>query len=72
MYWEHNLVQMNYEKLRNDENRLGQFIVDKYKRRQFINTKHKDPMSLILEGKNPVDEYGEEESLTNAKETQYY
>ena len=41
---------MDYEKIRNDENRLQDFIRDKYDRKRWINSKKRDPMSLIISG----------------------
>ena len=52
---------MDFEKLQNDDNRLQDFIRDKYDRKRYINTKVKDPMSLIKEGKNPEGKQEEDE-----------
>jgi stromal membrane-associated protein len=49
-YWEHKLKDMNFEKIRDDDNRLQDFIRDKYDRKRYVNSKKRDPMSLIVEG----------------------
>ena len=51
-FWESKLGEMNFEKLQNDENRLYDFIKDKYERKRYV-PKGKDPMTLIYEGKEP-------------------
>jgi hypothetical protein len=50
-YWESKLKDMDFEKLRNDDEKLFAFIKDKYERRRYA-AKGKDPMTLIYEGKD--------------------
>ena len=46
------LGDMNFEKLQSDENKLLDFIRDKYERKRYA-AKGKDPMALVYEGKDP-------------------
>ena len=41
-FWESKLGEMNFEKLQNDENRLYDFIKDKYERKQEMKGKEKE------------------------------
>jgi len=70
-FWEYKLKDMNYQTLQNDDNRLRDFIFDKYERRRWVNSKVKDPFTLIKEGKEPMEmeeEQQEEEEIVKKVE----
>jgi len=55
-YWEYKLKDMDFVKIQNDDNRLRDFIFDKYERRRWVNTKApKHPFELVKEGKEVFD-----------------
>ena len=60
----------DFERLRNDDYKLFDFIKDKYERKRWCR-KGKDPMTLVYEGKEPetvVEENQEEKGNSKKKE----
>jgi stromal membrane-associated protein len=68
-YWESKLKEdMDFVKLQNDESCLQVYIRDKYERKRYA-AKGKDPMTLIIEGKDIVVKPKERDSTsTSSKE----
>ena len=50
-YWEHKLKDISSDKLQADDNRLNQFIKDKYVSKLWVKKKKDDPATLIKQGK---------------------
>ena len=51
-YWEHKLKKFDYKSIQKDNNKLINFIRDKYENKKWVDKKKKeDPMSLIIKGK---------------------
>lgn len=67
-YWEEKLTNKNdniFLKLQDDDNKLRDFIQDKYVRKKYCNPKKKDPMGLLFEGKDL------EQNSSETEEEQY-
>ena len=77
-YWEHKLKKFDYKSIQKDNNKLINFIRDKYENKKWVDKKKKeDPMSLIIKGKikkykkyyyDSEDEEEEEESEDSREE----
>ena len=53
----------DWEKVQNDDYKLQNLIQDKYERKKFTEAKSKDPMSLIIAGKEPKRKVKEEDEF---------
>ena len=51
-YWEYNLINFDFELLKNDREKLMKFIRNKYEYKQWINQNEIDPMSKIIQANN--------------------
>ena len=51
-YWEYNLINFDFELLKNDREKLMKFIRNKYEYKQWINQNEIDPMSKIIQTNN--------------------
>ena len=51
-YWEYNLINFDFELLKNDREKLMKFIRNKYEYKQWINQNEIDPMSKIIQENN--------------------
>ncbi len=56
-YWEFKLTNANYNKVLEDDNLLKNFIVDKYYKKIWINQDLPDPMTLVINGHDLIEEY---------------
>ena len=46
-YWEYNLNKLDFENIKNDKNKVAEFIKNKYEYKKWINTNDIDPMKKI-------------------------
>ena len=56
-YWEYDLRNFDFQKIRDNEIRLIEFIRDKYEFRRWAKPNVPDPMSLVIQGRDLVKEY---------------
>ena len=58
-YWEYGLKNYNFEKIRNDDYGLQNFIRDKYERKRYIHPKKQEPMMMVIQGHDLIREYAQ-------------
>ena len=56
-YWEYDLRNFDFQKIRDNEIRLIDFIRDKYEFKRWAKPNVPDPMSLVIQGRDLVKEY---------------
>ena len=56
-YWEYDLGNYDFQKIRDNELRLIDFIRDKYEHRRWAKPNVPDPMSLVIQGRDLVKEF---------------
>ena len=56
-YWEYDLKNYDFQRIRDNEIRLIEFIRDKYEFRRWAKPRVPDPMSLVLQGRDLVKEF---------------
>ena len=56
-YWEYDLKNFDFQKIRDNELRLIEFIRDKYEFKKWAKPRVPDPMSLVLQGRDLVKEF---------------
>ena len=56
-YWEYDLKNYDYQRIRENEIRLIEFIRDKYEFRRWVKPRVPDPMSLVIQGRDLVKEF---------------
>ena len=56
-YWEYDLNNYDYQRLRDNEIRLIEFIRDKYEFKRWAKPRVPDPMSLVIQGRDLVKEF---------------
>jgi hypothetical protein len=70
-FWEAKLKDYDIKSLQNDDTKLFDFIKDKYERRRYC-AKGKDPMTLIIEGKDPEENLEKKENNISEGDVQQY
>ena len=71
-YWEYDLRNFDFQKIRDNEIRLIEFIRDKYEFRRWAKPNVPDPMSFVIQGRDLVKEFmnnGEAVKLYEKSET---
>ena len=56
-YWEYDLKNYDYQRIRDNEIRLIEFIRDKYEFKRWAKPRVPDPMSLVLQGRDLIKEF---------------
>ena len=56
-YWEYDLRNFDYQRIRDSEIRLIEFIRDKYEFKRWVKPRVPDPMSLVIQGRDLVKEF---------------
>ena len=56
-YWEYDLKNYDFQRIRDNEIRLFEFIKDKYEFRRWAKPRVPDPMSLVIQGRDLVKEF---------------
>ena len=56
-YWEYDLKNYDFQRIRDNEIRLIEFIRDKYEFRRWAKPRVPDPMSLVIQGRDLVKEF---------------
>ena len=56
-YWEYDLKNYDFQRIRDNEIRLIEFIRDKYEFRRWAKPRVPDPMSLVLQGRDLIKEF---------------
>ncbi len=56
-YWEYDLKNYDYQRIRDNEIRLIEFIRDKYEFKRWAKPRVPDPMSLVIQGRDLVKEF---------------
>ena len=56
-YWEYDLKNYDYQRIRDNEIRLNDFIRDKYEFKRWVKPRVPDPMSLVIQGRDLVKEF---------------
>ena len=56
-YWEYDLKNFDYQRIRDNEIRLIEFIRDKYEFKRWVKPRVPDPMSLVIQGRDLVKEF---------------
>ena len=56
-YWEYDLKNYDYQRIRDNEIRLIEFIRDKYEFRRWAKPRVPDPMSLVIQGRDLIKEF---------------
>ena len=56
-YWEYDLKNFDFQRIRDNEIRLLEFIRDKYEFRKWAKPRVPDPMSLVVQGKDLIKEF---------------
>ena len=56
-YWEYDLKNFDYQRIRDNEIRLIEFIRDKYEFKRWAKPRVPDPMSLVIQGRDLVKEF---------------
>ena len=56
-YWEYDLRNYDFQRIRDNEIRLIEFIRDKYEFRRWAKPRVPDPMSLVIQGRDLVKEF---------------
>ena len=56
-YWEYDLRNFDFQRIRDNEIRLIEFIRDKYEFKRWAKPNVPDPMSLVIQGKDLVKEF---------------
>ena len=66
-YWEYDLKNYDFQRLRDNEIRLIEFIRDKYEFKRWTKPHVPDPMSLVIQGRDLVKEF-----MTNGEALKMY
>ena len=56
-YWEYDLKNYDFQRIRDNEIRLIEFIRDKYEHKRWAKPNVPDPMSLVIQGRDLVKEF---------------
>ena len=56
-YWEYDLGNYDFQRIRDNELRLLDFIKEKYEYRKWVKPNVPDPMSLVIQGRDLVKEF---------------
>ena len=56
-YWEYGLKNYDYQRIRDNEYLLIDFIRDKYEYKRWVKPKVPDPMSLVVQGRDLIKEF---------------
>ena len=67
-YWEKHLKKFDFKSIQNDNYKLINFIRDKYENKKWADRKHKDPMTLIIQGKFKAPKKAKEEENDEEEE----
>jgi hypothetical protein len=51
-YWEYNLKKSEFDKIKNDKDKIMEFIRDKYEYKKWVNNNDIDPMQKIINNIN--------------------
>ena len=56
-YWEYDLRNYDFQKIRDNEIRLIEFIRDKYEHKRWVKPNVPEPMNLVIQGRDLVKEF---------------
>ena len=54
-YWEYNLKKSDFDKIKNDKDKIMEFIRDKYEYKKWVNINDIDPMQKIINNINNIN-----------------